>query len=338
MSQPLTSAPDASALRGLALLRLRLDLEARDDLALPSFSGTSFRGLLGWCLQAAACPNRPPCRECRQPDSCAYSYLFETRAKGISEKQGSEEVPRPFVLEPPFGLRTICSGEPFRLGLTLFGRATEYLPHFLYAVEEMGRRGLGERQARFTLKSASVVRPGAPPRLFYEGGNATTPGRALEEPSSWDLSEMARQADGLTGARRLEIAFQTPTRLVSRGQLVDEPEFHHLIRALLRRIDLLGRVHGEGPLDVDFRQIVARAEECALEDFELDWFDFRRHSNRQRREIQMGGLVGRAIYAGPVGEFLPLLMAGQELHLGKATTFGLGRIEVRILPGGATSM
>lgn len=337
MDAQTTPAPAAGALGGLALLRLRLDLEARDGLSIPTFSGTAFRGLLGWCLQAAACPNRPPCRECRQPNSCAYSYLFETKASDVARNHGSEEVPRPFVLEPPFGFRVLRPGEPFHLGLLLFGRATEYLPHFLYAVEEMGRRGLGESQSRFRLRDASVVDGLNAPWVFYEGASGSEPGRCLEEPAPWDLGEVARDGESLLGARRIEVAFRTPTRLVGQGRLLREPEFHHLVRALLRRANLLRTVHGEGPLEVDFGGAVRRAEECHLEESELEWVDFLRHSSRQGRNIEMGGIVGRAVYRGPVGEFLPLLLAGQELHVGKATTFGLGRYEVRILPGGAGS-
>lgn len=332
-----SSAPQAQALQGLALLRLRLDLVALDDVGLPSFSGSSFRGLLGWCLQAAACPNRPPCRVCRQPDSCAYSYLFETRAHGVADNHGSDEVPRPFVLEPPFGTRWIRAGEPFRLGLSLFGRATDYLPHFLYAVEEMGRRGLGQTQARFRLCSASVVDGDDDPWVFYEGARGATPGCVLHEPEPWDLSDVAWEGEGLEATPGVEVEFLTPTRLVSQGKLVSEPEFHHLVRALLRRVNLLRTVHGDGPLKVDFGTAIRRAGECTLERADLEWFDFLRRSNRQRRDIQMGGVVGRATYRGPVGHFLPLLLAGEVLHLGKATTFGLGRIQVRLLGGPPSS-
>ncbi len=42
----------------------------------------------------------------------------------------------------------------------------------------------------------------------------------------------------------------------------------------------------------------------------------------------MGGLVGEVGYAGDLAEFLPLLRYMEKVHLGKATTFGLGKIEV----------
>lgn len=316
----------AGPFSGLEVLDLRLEMRAEDRIHLPAFAGSSFRGLLGWCLQAAACECRPPCRECRRPETCAYSYLFETAVSHApSWNHGSEEVPRPFVLEPPFGGRGLEPGSRFRLGLRLFGEATRFLPHFLYAVEEMGRRGLGQNEARFRLLSAASVGPDRRSRTFHEDG------RTLEEPLPLDLAEWA---EATTETHRVEVRFCTPARLVSRGRVVQVVEFHHLIRSLLRRLNLLRTVHGDGPLDVDFRALVQRAEEVRLEDERLEWFDWQRHSTRQGRPIDMGGVVGDAIYEGDLEEFLPLLLAGELLHVGKATTFGMGRIEVKTLPGG----
>ena len=47
-----------------------------------------------------------------------------------------------------------------------------------------------------------------------------------------------------------------------------------------------------------------------------------------RRAIYLGGLVGTAAYEGDFAEFLPWLLWGQLVHVGKNATFGLGRIGV----------
>jgi CRISPR/Cas system endoribonuclease Cas6 (RAMP superfamily) len=43
--------------------------------------------------------------------------------------------------------------------------------------------------------------------------------------------------------------------------------------------------------------------------------------------MALGGLVGTITYRGPIGEYLGLLELARHLHLGKQTTFGLGRID-----------
>lgn len=323
----------ARALGDFTLLPCRFELEALDALSLQSFSGSSFRGLLGHVLKAVACYERSGCPACRCPERCAYAYLFETQApvlEGVN--RGSEEVPRPFVLQPPRGGRVLRPGEPFGLGATLLGHGTEYLAYFLHSLEEMGRRGVGQRPARFRLKQALAVDSAGQEIPFYRGDGGALPGRLLRDPEPWALARLAERGQLLTGARRVEIEFRSPTRLVYQGRVSERPPFHVIVRALLRRLDLLMRVHGSGPLEVDFRNLVALATECRLEGEMLRFIEFERYSNRQKRAQQMGGVVGRATYGGPLGSLMPLLMCAPAVQIGKATTFGLGQVGLTLIP------
>jgi len=42
----------------------------------------------------------------------------------------------------------------------------------------------------------------------------------------------------------------------------------------------------------------------------------------------MGGVVGSMTYEGDIREFLPLLVLGSWVNLGKGTSLGLGRYEL----------
>jgi hypothetical protein len=46
--------------------------------------------------------------------------------------------------------------------------------------------------------------------------------------------------------------------------------------------------------------------------------------------MKMGGFVGGVEYRGEISGFLPLLMLGEKVHVGKATGFGLGRYSLRL--------
>jgi len=61
---------------------------------------------------------------------------------------------------------------------------------------------------------------------------------------------------------------------------------------------------------------------------QLGWFDWKRYSNRQEQKMYMGGMVGSVTYEGAVGEFLPLLKLCERVHVGKGTSFGLGRMRI----------
>jgi hypothetical protein len=44
--------------------------------------------------------------------------------------------------------------------------------------------------------------------------------------------------------------------------------------------------------------------------------------------MKMGGFVGTMTFTGNLEEFLPYLKAGELVHVGKGTGFGLGRYKM----------
>ncbi|NPV80768.1 MAG: CRISPR system precrRNA processing endoribonuclease RAMP protein Cas6 [Firmicutes bacterium] len=133
-------------------------------------------------------------------------------------------------------------------------------------------------------------------------------------------------------APRVMVVFQTMTRLKFQGGFEDRPEFHILVRSLLRRISSLLYFHHETRLDIDFRGFISRAEGVHLVAHDTHWVDWERYSSRQDARMKLGGIVGTAVYEfkdmGSVVLFLPWLVLGQYVHAGKGATFGLGQLAV----------
>lgn len=61
---------------------------------------------------------------------------------------------------------------------------------------------------------------------------------------------------------------------------------------------------------------------------DLRWVDWERYSSRQDARMNLGGFVGTAVYEGPVASHLPLMLATGISHVGKACTFGNGKLRV----------
>ena len=121
----------------------------------------------------------------------------------------------------------------------------------------------------------------------------------------------------------------TPLRLKFENRLKADLPFHVMVRAMLRRISSLFNHCGEGEPNLDYRGLVKRAEEIRISDDNLRWYDWRRYSFRQDQSMLMGGVVGSITYEGKIGEYMPLIDFCSTVHLGKQTTFGLGKIEAR---------
>jgi hypothetical protein len=123
--------------------------------------------------------------------------------------------------------------------------------------------------------------------------------------------------------------FITPTRLVYAEALTSTPDFHVLIRTLLRRLSNLAYFHCGAALDLDFRGLIAAAEQVETVESELRWCDWERYSARQDTRMKLGGFVGRVTYRGDLQPFLPLLQLGEIVHVGKGTSFGLGKYGIQ---------
>jgi CRISPR/Cas system endoribonuclease Cas6 (RAMP superfamily) len=74
--------------------------------------------------------------------------------------------------------------------------------------------------------------------------------------------------------------------------------------------------------------MIERAAQVETDSASLRWCDWERYSNRQQTKMKLGGFLGATAYSGAIEEFLPLVAAGEILHVGGSTSFGLGRYEI----------
>lgn len=306
----------------LTVATFRLSLVADTELRLPRYAGSTFRGGFGMAFKHLVCVNPTRiCEGCPVRMQCAYTYVFETPPT-VDESIFSRypAVPHPFVIVPPGDGRRegrYRPGDAFTLDLTLIGHGLSYLPYFLYTFDRLGRQGVGPGRGRYRLASASAVNGRDEAILVYDGG---TKQMTDDYPVARWTPEPAADA-----VARVALTFETPVRIVQRGDLVVELTFQTLFRTLLRRISALCAFHGEAALDVDFRGLVDRAGTVRTAASDLRWYDWTRYSNRQQQRMQLGGLIGSIAFEGDLTPFMPYLRLGERVHVGKGTSFGLGR-------------
>ena len=129
--------------------------------------------------------------------------------------------------------------------------------------------------------------------------------------------------------QQLTLNFLTPTRILYNSHLTLDLEFHILIRNLLRRLSLLYYFHcGGDPSEWDFKGIIEIAKDVKVKKQALTWYDWERYSTRQDTRMKMGGFVGNISFEGNIEPFMQLIKAGEILHVGKGTSFGLGKYRI----------
>jgi len=300
----------------LYLAPYTLTLRAEEDICFPRYKGSTFRGAFGHSFRRMVCVARrgESCRECVLGRSCAYAYVFETSAPEDAPKR-LRDAPRPFVIEADPELKERYGpGEEFQVNLVLIGKATELLPYFLFAFQEMGREGIGRGRGRFGL-----VRAESGGEVVYNSLKNMVYNRSFRV----DAGVVRAKAEALP-QDRITVHFLTPTRLKAEGSLTPEPSFRTLIGRLLGRLSALSYFHCRGSL-WDYRDLLELAEGVEVEASEVRWTDWERYSSRQGTRMKLGGITGWVRYKGDLGPFLPYLAFGEYVHVGKGATFGLGR-------------
>ncbi|QLA19328.1 CRISPR system precrRNA processing endoribonuclease RAMP protein Cas6 [Desulfolutivibrio sulfoxidireducens] len=300
--------------------KYRLRIQFHEDARIPPYKGSTLRGGFGAALKTVMCGSvKRSCQECRIFERCLYAQTFETRP-GASLSPHSPAPPHPYVIEPPLDEKNLFApGDALEFGLLLFGKSNDYLAFFLHATSLMGKRGIGRgREGPATFSLTAAYDAGGSMIFDPEGG------RLLGDPQPQELILDTTRQDGCLPLR---LSFVTPFRMKYMNQLHDEVPFHVLVRATLRRISSLFNHHGEGEPDIDYKGLVHRAMDVPILASSLRWLDWTRYSNRQQSKMLLGGIVGSITYADVPGEYIPLLSLARQVHLGKQTSFGLGRID-----------
>ena len=80
--------------------------------------------------------------------------------------------------------------------------------------------------------------------------------------------------------------------------------------------------------DADFRPLFTETPPLRVSKSSLAWNDLSRYSNRQKTKLKIGGLVGYVLLSGELETWWPMLVAATEIHVGKGSVMGLGKIRL----------
>lgn len=325
----------------LTLARYEFRLLARAEVELPALLGSTLRGAFGHALKAIACSvAHQDCTRCLLRDVCVYPTFFEAHIEEARNLLGkNQNAPRPYIFQPPVPPLTrriserqelklhIAPGESLSFNLTLFGAERRKLPYVIYAVTLMAQHGLGAARAPFNLAAVAILNEADEKSLIY------TPRVEKIAPHENHITTLdalvAMRLRELKDAERVTLRLLTPLRVRQQGAVQETLDCPRLINNLSRRLALLNDAYGLAPQAFDYKALLAQAATVRTERADLWRHDFERLSNRQRQKISQDGLLGEITFHGDaLEELLPLLVAGEFLHVGSGTSFGLGRYRI----------
>lgn len=310
-----------------AAYHIRVRARATSPLVLREYVGSALRGAFFGALWRRFCTNQsaPTCAVCPLNQVCPVSALV---APLRDEGARGRDIPRPYALSAPRSMRGVYGpGEDFSFGITLFGRQLQLFPYVVMAVHEMAASGLGQRceangytRGRFAVEEIAAVHPLTGMTQVLQAGGA----RQVAMPDlPVTADDVVAEAERLAG-ERVELHFETPTRLTDQKHLVRRPEPRVLTQRLLERLSALMGEFGDGVPRWDFGGLIDHAAGIRVVDDRTRWVELGSFSGRQGRVTPIGGFVGTAVYEGDLGPLLPALVWGSVVQAGKDTVKGNG--------------
>ncbi len=291
----------------------QFELVAKDELRLPLYKGSAFRGLFGHALKRTVCvTNMASCENCLLRQNCAYAYIFET----FNER--NERVAHPFVLEPPMLERSLFPpGDVLKVNLILFGKAIDYLPYIVYTFREMGKRGIGAKRGKFWLQRVTKDE-----KIVYDFQEQLLHTDFTKE----DLFQIKNKDEHI---KKVKIRFVTPTAIKKNGKINSNIDFLTLLKAVKRRVKALSIYHN-GNLDPEFNIDFEAAKALSIINTSFEPFHWKRYSNRQQQKIDFSGFIGELELEGDLTPFMSLLRMGEIIHIGRGTVYGMGKYVVEV--------
>jgi hypothetical protein len=325
----------------------RFTLAPIQPLFVPAINkGNMLRGGFGHAFRRLCCV--PQCKDvktCPLAIACPYKAVFEpSPPPGAEALSKNQDIPRPFVFRPPLTEQTrFDPGQPFEFGLVLIGRALDYLPYFVLAFRELAAEGLGLNRAKCALERVEQVKlcsderrhtdgeEGGGTKLIYSAQDQTFHAPEISSAGEWIKQRLSQLCISGSGPQRITIRFLTPTFLRVGGETIRRPEFHHVFKRLRDRINALSTFYGNGPLDVDFSDLGKQAEKIQTVACNVRWAERYRISSKTLQTHELSGLIGEATYQGDLAEFMPWIVLGEFVHIGKHAAWGGGKVKLQII-------
>ena len=108
--------------------------------------------------------------------------------------------------------------------------------------------------------------------------------------------------------------------------------FRSLLKNILTRIANISFAYCGYEEFLQFPEILFEAGKVRTAKENLIWEDWRHPAIKQKKpNSHQGGYYGDITYHGDIKKFWPILRLGEIMHVGKNTSYGLGRIIVKHL-------
>lgn len=321
-------------LEALHVHHLRYTVQADELVRLGPQAGAQLRGALWSALNQFACTDPDHRGNPRHQRHCPMCRLFHLETQ---KGQRGLNPARPFTIRPPLAPvpeddRIYRPGTHFTFGISLLGDASALFPYIVQAVYRMGQIGVGYGRGTFSVSHIQAYNP-----LTRQQQSLFEDGRVVDTPSIPATCEQVNEASAGLAASLLTLRFVTPAQITT-GDNTDTsqsgcPPFDAIVARLVERCQSIELHYTDQPTPQPrwrdaYLQLTEQAAAVTIVRDETWWVNAHSGSRRANRRNSISGVVGEVTFSGDLKPFIPWLVWGQSLHVGKNTAKGNGWYEI----------
>ncbi len=255
----------------------------------PQFIGSTLRGAFGYSLKKTTCINPSyECQGCFAKDNCLYHDFYEQKNKTHKYRFDFE-----------------LNQDKYDFSLYLFEDATQKLPYVISSIYKMlTEQGFGRDREKFEILSISCNQ-----QNIYNNGKFNLS----------DIEPITFKTNPNIDAP-ITLKFITPFRMKYQNHLLNQkPNLEIILNSIQNKLNAIkGAKRGK----LEYNPLYTE------KDHQINFYDIKRFSNRQKSKLQIGGILGYIQYQEIDQNSLTLLQLGEIIGIGKQTSFGLGKIKI----------
>ena len=309
----------------IELYKFNFKLKALEDMRLPLFKGSMFRGAFGWAFKRAVCLTKlDDCNGCILKNNCSYFNVFETEIpeNNIPFLRGVKKVPHPYIINSYKESRSEYSkGDNLNVELIIFGEYIKLFPFFVFTFQQMGKRGIGKKRYKFSLMEIeNIISHNESEPLFNSNTNIL----------NTNILPLKHSDKEINIPSKIQIEFVSPLRIQSDGTILNRSQQvteELLLNLFLRRYNSVTHLFFHSDIIVDSQQFTNSSFQ--ISNNELVFNSFKRYSNRQKKKMDFGGFIGKILLTVYNEDLLNIIYCVENFNLGKNTSFGMGKYVIK---------
>lgn len=298
----------------------RFELRIEKGGAIVQNKASMLRGMLGDYLLEKYCAHNCTCEKCNNRDNCQVQKIMYADLK-INEPSVTENGSFGYIISCNDFRKTLLKADTLNFELTLFGDNVFLFGDYFNAFTDMGKYGIGSSKVEYSI--ATITDENG--TILYDET------KKIQKSDCSYVMDYVRDKEKVSSQWDGRIDFVSPLALKFHGKMLNDFNIDAIISAIKRRIYLLNCYEGNeiemfyGNDETGIKTIYDNNKLISIP----------RYSNRKHTKMFFKGLIGEMkidiadMTDKERNALLELFLAAEILHIGKNTSFGFGKMEVK---------